>query len=259
MPIPLICPCSAKLRIADHLKGQYIKCPRCGAFHAVGAANGAAAANGRPAAGPPALPDAPADTEAALAAAGALSEAERDKVREALEEGEHVLWADKPDAQAAFRYGWIFTAIVGAVALLLVLISVGANAATGDATGLVITMSVIALLPLSAGLAAPFFQRWRYQKNVYAFTNRRALAWACDPFGRIQVRTYSPAQLTRVQCTARADGMGSLLFYREFHRNKRGQIRWISIHGFLYLRNAPAIEKQMREQLIDPFTDKISE
>src|SRR5215470_11666317 len=110
MPVPLICPCSAKLRIADRLKGMYIKCPRCGAFHAVGSANGHAPAPARDEPEERPTKELAAATTDEVLAASALSEPERDALLDVLEEGEQVVWADKPDAAAAFRFGWFFGA-----------------------------------------------------------------------------------------------------------------------------------------------------
>jgi hypothetical protein len=264
MPIPLICPCSAKLRVADHLQGQYIKCPRCGAFHAVGTVNGQSGPNGHasaPPAIPPLLAAAPADTEGALAES-TLSDAEREQVRDLLEAGEHVLWADKPDADAAQRYAWLLTAVFGVVALILILAMVGAWVSTGGGGGMVaacIILGLVAVVLIGAGLAAPKYQRWRATKAFYAVTDRRALAWVTSFVGKVNLRTYKPASLTRIQSFTRPDGLGSLLFGREFIKGKRGQVRWIRVHGFFYLRNAPMVEKLLRDRLVAPFLDKVHE
>jgi hypothetical protein len=256
MPIPLICPCSAKLRVADHLQGQHIKCPRCGAFHAVGAANGEAVVSPG---GGPASEQAPESTEAVLSRC-ALTEDERDALRDVLEEGEIVVWADRPDADAAFRFGWIFAGVFGVVAFVLLLVDIGILAMGPSDVVLFVIAGVLVLVVLAlagAGVAAPFYQRWRYGKTVYAFTNQRALAWACDLLGRVKLKTYPPSALGSMQCTARTSGLGSLIFGTQQIKRKDGQAVGVVFHGFFYIRNALAVEKLMHQRLIDPFMDKV--
>jgi hypothetical protein len=252
MPIPLICPCSAKLRVADHLQGQHIKCPRCGAFHAVGEANGQAAVP---------TETAPADTEAVLSRS-ALAQGERDSLRDLLDEGEQVVWADKPDADAAFRFGWIFAGFFGVVALVLLLVDIGLltmGPSGGILIGIAVVLGLVVLGLVGAGVAAPHYQRWRYGKTYYAFTNRRALAWTCDLLGQVKLKTYPPAALGGLRCMAGATGLGSLMFGTQQIKRKDGQVAGVIFHGFFYIRNASAVEKLMRERLIDPFMDRLYE
>jgi hypothetical protein len=265
MPIPLICPCTAKLRVADHLKGQYIKCPRCGAFHSIGAPNGHAAQNGQevilPGSSRNADP-ASADSETVLAQA-AFCDAERDQIQDLLEPGEQVIWADKPDTQAAYRSGWIFGGILCGAAFVLLVITISAIASTGGNSAVIgvgVFLGVLALALIGAGIAAPKYMRWRYAKNFYVATDRRALVWASNFFGRPKLRVYPPAKLTRMQSMGvRADGLGTLLFGRELVKNRRGQVRGIVVHGFFFIRNVPQVEKLLRDRLVDPLTDRLSE
>jgi len=257
MPIPLICPCSAKLRVADHLQGQHIKCPRCGALHAVGAANGEAAST----TGAPPSEPAPADTETVLSRSP-LAAGERDQLRDLLDEGEQVVWADKPDADAAFRFGWIFAGFFGVVAFVLLLVLVGVLVSGGSDGFLIVFALFLGVLVLGlagAGVAAPFFQRWRYGKTFYAFTDRRALAWTCDLLGRTRLKTYPPAALGSIRCMARDEGLGSLMFGAQEIKRKDGQVAGVIFHGFFYIKNARSVEKLMRQRLVDPFMDKLYE
>jgi hypothetical protein len=258
MPIPLICSCSAKLRVADHLQGQHIKCPRCGAFHVVGAANGQSAVSTTGA--PPSEPGR-ADTEAVLSRSP-LAEGEREQLRDILDEGEQVVWAEKPDAEAAFRFGWIVTGFFGVVAFVLLLVLIGVLVSGGSAgflLGFALFLVLLVLGLAGAGVAAPFYQRWRYGKTFYAFTNRRALAWTCDLLGRTKLKTYPPAALSGIHCMARGAGLGNLMFGAQQIKRKDGQVAGVIFHGFFYIRNARAVETLMRMRLIDPFMDKLYE
>src|SRR5579871_3506362 len=102
MPIPVICACSAKLKVGDHLEGKHVKCPKCGALIQVGGAEG----------GPAAAP-APAPTSEAVLQRSPLSDAEREAVEGELKEDERLVWAGKPDARAAFLRGLIVTVGAG--------------------------------------------------------------------------------------------------------------------------------------------------
>jgi hypothetical protein len=260
MPIPVICPCSAKLRVADHLRGLHIKCPRCGAFHAVKAVNGHAA-TAHPGASQDEDPceQAPATTEAVLSAS-VLSEEERETLLDVLEKGEQVVWADKPDANAAFRFAWIFTAGLGLFAFLfLVIVVCMLTLGRADIVmyGIAVVLVLLALAMAAVAVAAPFVQRWRFSQAVYAVTNQRALTWKCDFLGRIKLQAYSPASLGSMRLLGGASGMGSLWFGTQQIKQKSGRVTGIVIHGFFYIQNAAAVEKLIRERLIDPFMDKV--
>src|SRR5262249_47795872 len=91
MPIPIICPCTAKLRAADHFNGQRIQCPKCKAVHDVVAG---ASSNGRQAAFNPDI-----DADEVLAKSG-FTKQERSRLEGELEEGEKLFWARKAIAKS---------------------------------------------------------------------------------------------------------------------------------------------------------------
>src|SRR5260370_28987257 len=108
MPIPVVCACSAKLKVADHLLDLDVRCPKGGS---VGAA--AAPAPGSPyyhlyAATPRGptpprpealveLPDAPPASPEEVLAQSPLSDAEKRTLAAELEDDERLVWAGKPD------------------------------------------------------------------------------------------------------------------------------------------------------------------
>ena len=73
-------------------------------------------------------------------------------------------------------------------------------------------------------LTSPFWAVRRAKRTCYALTDRRAILWEAGWFGRIEVRSYGPADLTRLRRVEYADGNGDLVFEeiitfdREFDR-----------------------------------------
>jgi hypothetical protein len=258
MPIPIICSCSAKLKVADHLRGQHIQCPKCGTVHPVGAANGAPA----PA---PALP--PKTTEAVLQQSP-LSDPERDALESELDRGERLVWAGKPDARTAFLRGWLltgglgFAAVVVLVILIVVATTVGLKGSGGVITAVLLGVFFLGLIGL--GVAAPYLNRWRMGKTFYAFTTKRALAWDCGWVGKVALNVYEPADmatLSRQNLTRGDDGVGNLIFGVKVQTKKtrEGTVRRYRRYGFFLVPRAAEVEKMLREVLVDPFLDKLYE
>jgi hypothetical protein len=256
MPIPVICPCSAKLRVGDHLQGKQVKCPKCNSLIVVGSANGAGPN------GPPPPPAASGPTAEQVFAESGFSEQERERLEDALEEGERLVWAGKPVPRMAFLYGWFFGGFfffAAFICLVAIAILIGNHV---GATGVVVC-ALLAVVFIAAGVAVPFVNRRRYERIAYAFTNRRALAWDADFLGRITPKVYGPAELTKMQATGTtAAGAGSLLFGRRVVTRNTAQGKTpvaVVPYGFFYIPNAAEVERLLREQLIDPFTDKLYE
>jgi hypothetical protein len=254
MPIPVICPCSAKLKVGDHLAGKQIKCPKCGSLIVIGSANGA------PPPPPAAAPAAPAAAQV-LEESG-FSEQERQRLEEALEEGERLLWAAKPLPRMAFFAGWIYGGFFffGTLVSLICMGVVIGN----DVGGIGVVFCILfALAFAAAGVATPFLNRRRYERVAYALTNRRALAWDADLLGRVTPKVYVPAELSKMSAMpTTADGVGSLIFGRKAVRRRTQHGTQTVLgppYGFFYIARAADVERLLREQLIDPFTDKLYE
>jgi hypothetical protein len=262
MPIPVVCRCSAKLKVGDHLQGKHILCPKCGALLAVGVNGGAAA--------PPPAPPAP-PRSADVLARSELSAAERQRLEAELEAGERLVWAGKPAASVAFVRGWLIAVaffFAAGVCLLILVLTVGRGLA-GDGWGILFAVlpGVFAAGFLAVGLAWPFLARRRAERTVYAFSDRRALAWDSSfLLGRVKHVVYDPAELSGLQLTpitGGADAVGNLIFAaravtRQTSKGREytGAIRLL---GFFYVRRAAEVERLMREELIDPYTDKLYE
>ena len=88
MPIPVICSCTARLRVGDHLRGQQIQCPKCGSIHVI--SNSGTASEGKAPTSNGTLAR-PAPKLADLMETSAFSPAERERLEEKLEKGEELL------------------------------------------------------------------------------------------------------------------------------------------------------------------------
>jgi hypothetical protein len=257
MPIPVICSCSAKLKVGDHLKGKHIKCPKCGALIPVGGPEGA----------PPAAP-APAPTSEAVLQQSPLSDAERDAVEGELEKDERLVWAGKPDARGSFLRGLVVTIGLGVLALFVLGAVIALAVAGGfkgtEGTIVAVVLTLVFLAAVAAAAAAPFLNRWRMGKCFYAFTTKRALAWNCDWAGKVALNVYGPgdlANLKRSVLGGGADGVADLVFGMKAKTRKtaQGTVKTFSRYGFFVVARAAEVEKLLRETLVDPFMDKLYE
>jgi hypothetical protein len=253
MPIPIICPCSAKLRVNDRLKGQYIQCPKCGSVHPVGNVNGSTVA-----------PPRPASTAQALSQSG-LSDGERALLEQQLEDGERVVWAGKAAERIAFLRGLVATVGLGgfALVLLIVLVILLAQGVLSGTAGVVGGGFVGLLIVgcLAAGGAWPFWERHRARRTFYAITTRRALGWFCNLLGRVKLQVFEPAAVAGVQRMAfgkGSDAPGHLIFGARIVTRRIGDAthQYVERWGFFNVPRAAEVERVLRETLIDPFLEQ---
>lgn len=256
MPIPVICTCTAKLRIADMLRGKQIQCPKCGTVHAISAKGTAAVVEGTPGKSAPA---APPKLDALLEEAG-ISEKEQEKLEDELEKGEVVWWAGKPDGKVAHSVGWLYAC--GPFFLAVVLGIVVTVMSLGPMNDLMIQipLGLAAVLALVAGCMLPFWNRKRFSLAMYAITNRRALAWDPSFFLQVRFQAYDSADVARVRRQnvpfGKANNVGNLVFAAEVSRKNQRVVRR---HGFFFIRDVAKVEKTLRQQLIDPYMDRLLE
>lgn len=265
MPIPVICSCSAKMKVGDHLAGKHIKCPKCGSVIAVGGPNGAAP---MPALAPP-VPVAvapPAPSAGEVLGQSGLSDDERERLADELETGEGLLWAGKPASGWAFFYGWAIGAglIFMAIILLVVLAITGRDGLFKDGFSTLFTVILGGggLGCLAAGIIWPYYRRWLTNKVVYAVTTKRALAWLPDYFGKIRLFTYDGSdmpKLYRSDVTQGPDGVGSLVFGTvvKKRQTREGTVRSYYSYGFFLIRGAARVEKLLRDTLVEPYLEKM--
>jgi hypothetical protein len=247
MPIPILCPCTAKLRVRDGLAGLEVQCPKCQAVHAV---PGEGPSNGRA--------EPPDDAGLVLTKSG-FSASERGRLEQELEEGERLLWAAKPDTRAPYLLGLVAAAGCLVFASVLLVIAVLSRVQGLGGIGVTVVLGVLALVPLVVGAAFPFLNRLRYQRTAYALTDRRALVWDCDWMARPRFKDYGPEDLAsyaKWQFSQRADAVGHLVFAREV-TGEVGRGKLIRSHGFFYVAGVPQLERLLREEILDAYTDRL--
>jgi hypothetical protein len=284
MPIPVVCACSAKLKVADHLLDLDVRCPKCGTVQPAAAPAAGSpyyhlyAATPRGPAPPRAdapvdLPDAPPLSPEEVLARSPLSEAEKRALAAELEDDERLVWAGKPDPALAFRrtlmisgglvFGGLFMWVIGGVIFYLES-SQGRDLGTFGLAAEAI-LGVLGLGLVAAAVGLPVFNRWRCGRNVYAVTSRRAIVFDVSPLGGLKPITYTPAELHGFHRRDLNDsGAGDLVFKTrvfQFNTDQRGgQTQTIVLrYGFLNLRRSAEVEKIVRETLVDPLLDKIYE
>lgn len=107
------------------------------------------------------------------------------------------------------------------------------------------------------------------QRTWYVVTNRRALVGRPTVFGESAVESYTPLQLQKMNRRESwfAAGAGDLIFHTErrlevtTHSDGRGNssssVRERGIrYGFLGVEDVAAVEKLVRQNLVDPLVDK---
>jgi hypothetical protein len=98
-------------------------------------------------------------------------------------------------------------------------------------------------------LSSPYWLLRKARRTCYALTDRRAIIWEPGIFGSVSVRSYGPAQLTRIRRNQRADGSGDMIFEEYATYDNRGH-RSISSRGFMGIERVREIEELLRKALL---------
>jgi hypothetical protein len=187
----------------------------------------------------------------------------RENIRGQLAEGEQVIWVGRPSLKLLRRHDSM-TRIASAV-----LIAVGLGSQVGIAlalTGLYLVVASVFALAFTAfgivGLLLPILHKRKASKrSVYVLTDRRALVW--DSLTQIQSYAAGEVKDLRREEDSRLPGAGDLIFDLEdadavdlggppASKTKRGRReKQIATHGFEMLEDVEAVEKLVRETLID--------
>jgi hypothetical protein len=267
--LSVACACGVILEAPSALAGTKLKCPRCAAAVAL--------APGEDAAGVAVAPvscredgSVPADLKA--------------KALAGLDPKEKVVWIGQPDARLILLRSGGYLAAGGAgvlVALLWLVIALAPPRAAaprpqgGKPAAAARTRLQASNLLLPAGLflvsgcvAAVALLRWKTAtRTCYALTNRRALVYKESPFGPTR-DSYSPLEVSGMR---RSDswlfaGTGDLIFRTvqvvstTSQRTGPWKTSVKTVHyGFLAVPELSAVEKLVRETLIDRFVDKLNQ
>jgi hypothetical protein len=250
MPIPVICSCSAKMKVGDHLLGKHVKCPKCGTVLPVGETPAKKTA--------PAKPKLPSRDE--ILDDSTLSNKERDRLEDELEKNEQLLWAGKPVERVAFVRAWAISAGLFSVAvtfLAIGLVMIITQGLKGLEAIIWIGLLVGAAGLTVAGFVYPSLKRNQLSKFVYAITNRRAMSWSASLWGRKGFADYAPedmAKLHRIDIVKEPEPVGHLVFgYKRISKDNIGG------YGFMLIRRPATVEKLLREHLVEPYLERLYE
>jgi hypothetical protein len=199
----------------------------------------------------------------------------RQDVRAELTRGEKVVWVGRPSVTILLAQATTLR-VVG-----VVLLAAGTSMLAGIAfapggavtVGLSVFGGAFTLFGVLFVFARTFVKGGESRRSVYVLTNRRALVLEGKVFGAGQVRAYTIAQLKDMQRVDswRFKGAGDLVFEKEDvshgnglpylpgtlpSRGPRSTGPQYRNHGFLMLENVKAVEKLVRETLVDRGLDK---
>jgi hypothetical protein len=196
-----------------------------------------------------------------------LPEALDARVRSELDQGEQLLWVGQPLLHRVVRISipivifgivWTAFALVWIVAASIpMFFGLGAlNNARLNVGGLFICFPLFGVPFVLIGLGllgSPIWLRRLAKNNCYALTDRRAIIWQSGLWGSVEVRSYRPADLTKIIRRDYADGSGDLVFEEQmvFHRSgDSGSMVSTQQRGFLGIANVREIEELLRKALL---------
>jgi hypothetical protein len=95
------------------------------------------------------------------------------------------------------------------------------------------------------------------QKFLYVLTNRRALVWGPKWNGTVVLVTYGPRALSSIH--VRGNNVVFHTMTTISHDQKGEASARTALYGFVEIEDAPAVERLIRETLLDPFLNKAYE
>lgn len=185
------------------------------------------------------------------------------RVRSELDAGEQLLWVGQPAANrfvlraiplalfgipfTAFAVLWISMASFGA--------GMGvANAGPLGFIGVCFPLFGVPFILVGLGmLSSPLWAGRRAKRTCYALTDRRAILFEAGMFRSVEVRSYRPAELTKMFRREKADGGGDLVFEEQIHLRSGGhnsRTLRTQDRGFLGIDNVRKIEELVRKALL---------
>jgi hypothetical protein len=195
------------------------------------------------------------------------------RIRQELTQGEQLIWGGQPSPRVTRMRALgamgvclllaLFGGVLAAAALVL------RNGPPAESWPLFVGLGLFVLVSLGCMCLAPGMKKRQAARTAYAITNRRALVHRPGIFGNVAMDSYGPVQLQQM---VRRDwwlvkGAGDLIFATEKRlqvtttRGRYGSsstAREKIIHyGFLGIDDPVAVEKLLREVLVNPLVDKI--
>jgi hypothetical protein len=180
----------------------------------------------------------------------------RQRVEDELEPGEKVVWAEQPDPARYARGSWgivLFGIPWTAFAVFWMVMASGmlwgGFAKAGDGVfalfGVCFPLFGLPFVLIGLGmLTAPYWARRSAAGTVYAVTDRQAILFTRG-FRSRTVKSYRPAELTRVSRVERDDGSGDLILEEYRYRDSDGDRR-TGRHGFYAISDVKEVERLVR-------------
>jgi hypothetical protein len=126
-----------------------------------------------------------------------LPEDLRSRVENELEDGEKRIWVGQPAPELVFKRSLLRAGVMlffGLVSVVMVFVMFAAELKKGNAAMVVLSLP-IPLGIMAAGIALPFYQKWRASRTCYLLTNERAIVFQPNVFCIMQTTRYSPREL----------------------------------------------------------------
>lgn len=218
------------------------------------------------------------DGDAAAIPEFKVPEKYREQIEEELSKGEKMLWCGQPARRVVMVRAILFFCILGSLlfifaAVFLVIGLVGLGKKGNDVTMFLLPGGLFMVISIGMMLM-PIYKIWQAGRTCYVLTNRRAIVWACNWYGGINMENYNPAQVVnmfRRDMWFFGKGAGDLVFKTvtvitttHHHGGPRNAYRGSSTsattyyYGFLSVENVRQIEKMVRECLVDKLVDKLT-
>lgn len=201
-------------------------------------------------------------------------------VENELFDNEHLMWWGKPKPTSMIRssdtgdvIGGVF--IVGFTVFFILfssnIMGAGFNSFGGgfgpEFDLFRVFFFSIPLFMLGGGLwqaSKPLRRIYQGQHTIYALTDQRAMIITKSVMGSINVRSFYPRDIERVQRSSRADGTGDVIFatdevtrYRSSSSGSRRRPYTVTIpQGFFGIQDARYVEDVMIQLFIDPNGEK---
>jgi hypothetical protein len=222
--------------------------------------------------------DANVKTRQPVAAGGVESEDVPEPLRALVDDEltgkEKLLWIGMPNTKLAF-----LRAAVPAVGVLCGALFFGcifgcvAGNVMKDSLLIPALMGLVFFGVFVGAIVYPFVKRFQATKSVYAVTNKRCLVFNANFLGKQQLTSYQPEELVNMyrRDAFLVKGAGDIVFKTKtvitttHYRYKRGGYAGSSssattyYYGFMAMNDPRPVEMLIRETLVDPILDKLTE
>jgi hypothetical protein len=213
-------------------------------------------------------------------ASAELSDDLKEEVDGELTTGERIIYIGQPVPRVVFMRG-LWYLIIGGVLATVAAGWVGYSFIKGVKMDNMqeVIMALMPLILVFVGIGcviAPFSMRRRAHRDVYLLTNRRAVVWTQKFFSR-KKEVYQPTQLVQMRSEGSwaGGGVGDVIFKTVvrisisntggrrmgggYVRGGRTNVsRSVTHYGFLAVPEYKAVDRLIRETLVDKVLDKMA-